>query len=69
MREYPYQNHQEHPENFQEILETLNTFVKEGTIRQIGLSNETPWGTLQYLQTAKDFDLPKVVSRENLNFF
>jgi aryl-alcohol dehydrogenase-like predicted oxidoreductase len=65
VREYPYQNHQEHPENFQEILETLNTFVKAGTIRQIGLSNETPWGTLQYLQTAKDFKLPKVVSIQN----
>jgi aryl-alcohol dehydrogenase-like predicted oxidoreductase len=44
---------------------SINDFVKAGTIRQIGLSNETPWGTLQYLQTAKDHNLPRPVTVQN----
>ncbi|GGG93410.1 oxidoreductase [Polaribacter pacificus] len=65
VREYPYKKHKEHPGDFLEILETLDAFVKVGKIRQIGLSNETPWGTLQYLQTAHKHSLPRVVSIQN----
>jgi aryl-alcohol dehydrogenase-like predicted oxidoreductase len=34
----------------EETLEALDELVREGKIRQIGLSNETPWGTMEYLR-------------------
>ena len=64
-REYPYKTALAEAENHLEILETLNAFVIEGTIRQLGLSNETPWGTMQYLQTAKENNLPTMATVQN----
>ena len=37
----------------------------EGKIRAIGLSNETSWGTMQFLKIAKQNNLPKIVSIQN----
>jgi len=51
--------------NFIEVLETLDALVREGKIRHIGLSNETAWGTMQYLRLAEEHDLPRVVSIQN----
>ncbi len=65
VRDYPYELASKEAENHLEILEALNDFVKAGMIRQIGLSNETPWGTLQYLQIAKDHNLPRPVTVQN----
>ena len=49
----------------EETLEVLNDCVKAGKIRQIGLSNETPWGTCQFLQLARDRGWPRPVSIQN----
>lgn len=65
VRDYPYQTARKEAENHLEILETLNDFVKQGKIRQIGLSNETPWGTMKYLQTAETHQLPRPVTIQN----
>jgi len=65
VREYPHKTTAKESENYLEILETLNGFVKKGTIRHIGLSNETPWGTMQYLQTAKEHHLPRMRTIQN----
>jgi len=48
-----------------ETLETLNDFVKEGLVRHVGLSNETPWGVMRYLQLAKDNNWVRPVSIQN----
>ncbi|WP_343328683.1 aldo/keto reductase [Polaribacter staleyi] len=64
-RDYPYKTSNKEAENHVEILETLQTLISEGKIRQIGLSNETPWGTLQYLQAAKEVNLPRMVTIQN----
>lgn len=48
-----------------EKLETLNELVKAGKIRTIGLSNETAWGTMQYLRQAEEKGFPRVVSIQN----
>lgn len=51
-----------------ELLETLTAMadlVKAGKIRHIGLSNETPWGLMQYMRLAEKHDLPKPVSIQN----
>lgn len=47
-----------------ETLQVLNELVLSGKIRHIGLSNETPWGAMQFLQLAEQ-DLPRVVSIQN----
>jgi len=48
-----------------ETLRVLNDFVQAGKIRYVGLSNETPWGVMRFLQAAEQFDLPRVVSVQN----
>lgn len=48
-----------------QTLEALEKQIKAGKIRYIGLSNETPWGIMQFLNIAKDYDLPKIVSVQN----
>ncbi len=59
----------EHKENdwnkFEDVLENLKKFIEEGKIRHVGLSNETPWGVMNYLQLAKDKDLPRMMSIQN----
>ncbi|WP_299106328.1 NADP(H)-dependent aldo-keto reductase [uncultured Tenacibaculum sp.] len=65
LRDYPYKTSAKEAENHLEILETLNDFVKQGKIKHVGLSNETPWGTMKYLQTAKDHNLPRMVTIQN----
>ncbi|MFN7104052.1 MAG: aldo/keto reductase, partial [Pseudorhizobium sp.] len=48
-----------------EKLDALDELVKAGKIREIGLSNETAWGTMQYLKAAEAKGLPRVVSIQN----
>ena len=48
-----------------ETLAALAELVKEGRVRCIGLSNETPWGLMQFLQQAEQHKLPRVVSVQN----
>jgi aryl-alcohol dehydrogenase-like predicted oxidoreductase len=51
--------------NMLEVLETLDALVRDGKIRHVGLSNETAWGTMQYLRLAEMHDLPRMVSIQN----
>lgn len=46
-------------------LETLAQQVRAGKVRYIGVSNETPWGLMQYLQLAHQHQLPRVVTIQN----
>ncbi len=48
-----------------ETLEALGEQVKAGKIRYIGLSNETPWGVMQFLHYAEQAGLPRIVSVQN----
>lgn len=51
--------------NFEEVMEGLQAQVKAGKIRSIGLSNETPWGFSEFVNTAKEKNLPRVQSIQN----
>lgn len=48
-----------------ETVDVLNDLVKQGKIRIIGISNETPWGCAEYLRIANDQDLARIVSVQN----
>ena len=47
------------------ILEALDELIKLGKIRHFGLSNETPWGTMEFIYHSKNKDLPRVQSIQN----
>lgn len=49
----------------EEVLSTLNDIAASGKIRHIGLSNETPWGVMKFLQLAEQGIGPRVVSVQN----
>jgi len=46
-------------------LQALAGLVKAGKVRHIGLSNETPWGLMEFLRVAEQHGLPRVVSVQN----
>lgn len=48
-----------------ETLEVLAGLVKAGKIRYVGLSNEHPWGVMQFVRLAEAHGLPRVVSTQN----
>ncbi len=48
-----------------ETLEALASLIKAGKIRYIGVSNETPWGIMKYLQLAEKHGLPRIVTIQN----
>lgn len=51
--------------HIEETLEALGEMVSAGKIRHIGLSNETPWAVMKYLETAERMGLPRIVSVQN----
>ena len=51
--------------DFAETLQALSELINEGKIRHIGLSNEWPWGLMQFLNTSERESLPRVVSMQN----
>ncbi|MFC0179081.1 NADP(H)-dependent aldo-keto reductase [Thorsellia kenyensis] len=62
---YNYPTDEEKNDSFLETLEALNDEVKAGKIRYIGVSNETPYGLMRYLNLAKQHNLPKVLTIQN----
>lgn len=60
-----YKHDAEWEDNFLEILEVLDTLIQSGKVRHVGISNETPWGTMRYLNLAEKHNLPRMVSIQN----
>lgn len=52
-------------DNIQNVLETLDGLIKEGKIKHIGLSNETPWGIMRFLEESKYQNLPRIKTIQN----
>jgi len=50
---------------FEVILEAMDRHVRKGNIRHIGLSNETPWGVMRFVQEADKAGLPRIASIQN----
>ena len=61
---YPYVD-DEHTVPIAETLEVLQDFVRQGKVRHIGVSNETPWGVAQFLKHAEVDKLPRIASIQN----
>ena len=58
-----------HKENnwneFEDVLDNLKKYIDIGKIRYVGLSNETPWGVMNYLKLSKEKDFPRMMSIQN----
>ena len=48
-----------------EVIETLEDSIKKGKIRSFGISNETPWGTSEYIKYSETKNLSRPVSIQN----
>ncbi|PKA82736.1 aryl-alcohol dehydrogenase-like predicted oxidoreductase [Ulvibacter sp. MAR_2010_11] len=61
-REYKHNGKWE--DNIAEVIDRLEDFVRQGKIRHIGLSNETPWGVMRYMEEARK-GKTKMISVQN----
>jgi len=52
-------------DNIKDVLYTLNEQIKAGKIRYIGISNETPYGMMRYLEESAKNGLPRIMSIQN----
>jgi len=52
-------------EDIEGMLEALARMIEKGKIREIGVSNETPWGIMKYLHLAETKGLPRIQSSQN----
>src|SRR5438105_4049001 len=51
--------------SIQEQLEAMDRLVKQGKVRSIGLSNETPYGVHEFVRIAEQHNLPRVATVQN----
>lgn len=65
VRDFPYSAKSSWQDNFGEVVETLNNFIKQGKIRHYGLSNETPWGTMRYINEADAKQMSRPITIQN----
>jgi len=63
-RGYTHKEDEQWEDNIAEILERLNTYIKEGKIRHIGLSNENPFGVMRFMEEARK-GAPKMITVQN----
>ncbi|WP_074406912.1 aldo/keto reductase [Aquimarina megaterium] len=64
VRGYIHDEAERWEDNFGEVLSYLQDFVVAGKIRQIGLSNETPYGVMRYAEEARK-GAPKMITVQN----
>lgn len=52
-------------ERIHETLQAMQDLIRQGKIRHMGLSNETPWGVMMHLKLHAIHNLPRVASIQN----
>lgn len=64
-RGYQHPKKDEWQNTFLQTMQILNEVKRSGKIRHYGLSNESAWGAMKYLQTADANNLDRMVSIQN----
>lgn len=59
------QNRDETEAHMRDVLKAMAEVVAAGKVRQFALSNESAWGTAEWLRIARDMGAPEVVSVQN----
>jgi aryl-alcohol dehydrogenase-like predicted oxidoreductase len=52
-------------DNIFDVLTVYDGLIKEGKIKQIGLSNENPWGVMRFLMESEKHGLPRIATIQN----
>ncbi len=60
-----WQDYDHDYEGFEAILESLQAHIKKGNIRHIGVSNESPWGVMKFIEASERLGLPRMASIQN----
>jgi len=55
----------ENPISIEVTLKAMDDLIKSGKVRHFGLSNETPWGAMSFINLAEQKPLPLAVSIQN----
>lgn len=63
--DYPDDASNEGCAEIEETLSAMATLVEQGKIRHVGVSNETPWGVMEYLRLSREAGLPRIASIQN----
>lgn len=64
VRGYQHNENESWKDNFAEVLDYLDEFIKQGKIRHIGVSNETAYGLMRYTEEARK-GAPKMITVQN----
>ncbi|MBA3704933.1 MAG: NADP(H)-dependent aldo-keto reductase [Bacteroidetes bacterium] len=65
IRYYEFDANEKWEDNFHSILECLDELIKSGKIKYVGISNESPWGVMRFLEESKKHGLQRMVSIQN----
>ena len=63
--DYKHEKEEKEWNSIESVLKVLKQFVDQGKIRYVGLSNESAWGLSKFLEIAKSYNLPKMMSVQN----
>ena len=55
--------------SIEETLDALNNLVKTGKVKHVGISNETAWGTNEYLKLSEKKNFVRIASIQNVYNF
>ena len=64
-RNYKHNPNETWKDNFKEVIEALDTLVKEGKIRHYGVSNETSWGVMRHISESNKHQLTRCKTIQN----
>ena len=64
-RNYTHDPNEKWVDNFKEVIEALDSLVKEGKIRHYGVSNESSWGVMRHVAESNNNNLTNVKTIQN----
>jgi aryl-alcohol dehydrogenase-like predicted oxidoreductase len=62
---WSYKDYKQDYSEFSDVLAALDVWVQKGAIRHIGVSNESPWGVMRFVEEAERGGLPRIASIQN----
>jgi aryl-alcohol dehydrogenase-like predicted oxidoreductase len=62
---WSYKDYKQDYSAFEDVLAALDVWVQKGAIRHIGVSNESPWGVMRFVDEAQHNGLPRIATIQN----
>ena len=63
--DYKHEEEEKEWNSIESVLKVLKQFIDQGKIRYVGLSNESAWGLSKFIEIAKSYNLPRIMSVQN----